>query len=226
MIDPTARVDASADLERDVSVGAGNEHPRARQVRQGALSVARGSSARTSSSTRASTLGDRVQVHRGAILYQGVTADDGVFIGPAAILTNYRRPRALNLAGQPLGPGDWEISPIHLSSGSSVGAAAIDRRPVRYRACSHDRCGRGRHPRRARVMPSSPAILPAVSAGHASAADDSPTPTGHPAPAEREKYAIDQALVCPVCDRRYALRSRRGDASARYRPAGGRGAPA
>ena len=70
-------------------------------------------------------LGDRVQVHRGAILYQGVTADDGVFVGPAAILTNYRRPRALNLSGDPLGPGDWEISPIHLSSGASIGAAAV-----------------------------------------------------------------------------------------------------
>ena len=113
-------------------------------------SVARGSSGRTSSSTRASILGDRVQVHRGAILYQGVTADDGVFVGPAAILTNYRRPRALNLAGEPLGPGDWEISPIHLSSGASDRRRGGDRRAVRHRAVGHDRCGRGRHPRRAR----------------------------------------------------------------------------
>jgi hypothetical protein len=42
--------------------------------------------------------------------------------------------------------------------------------------------------------------------------------TGHPAPAERERYAIDQELVCPLRST-LRLRPRRGDAP-RAGPAG------
>lgn len=203
MIDPTARVDASADLERDVSVGAGTSIRERARMRQGASIGDEGIIGPDVFIDEGVILGDRVQVHRGAILYQGVTADDGVFVGPAAILTNYRRPRALNLAGEPLGPGDWEISPIHLSSGASVGAAAVIVGPCDIgpsamvgagAVVTHDVSGHA-------IVAGNPARRIGWACVCGGRLADS---TGHPAPAEREKYALDQALVCPVCERRYA----------------------
>ena len=203
MIDPTARVDASAVLDADVSVGARTTIRERARLREGASIGREGIIGPDVFIDEGVVLADRVQVHRGAILYQGVTADDAVFVGPAAILTNYRRPRALNLEGEPLGPGDWEISPIHLSSGASVGAAAVIVGP----------CDIGPF-----AMVGAGAVVTHDVPGHAIVAGNPARrigwacicggrlvdSTGHAAPAERERYALDQVLVCPVCERRYS----------------------
>jgi len=203
VIDPSARIHASADLEHDVSVGARTSIRERARLREGARIGSEGIVGPDVFIDEGVVLADRVQVHRGAILYQGVTADDGVFIGPAAILTNYRRPRALNLAGDPLGPGDWEISPIHLSSDASIGAAAVIVGPCVIgpaamvgagAVVTHDVPGHA-------IVAGNPARRIGWACVCGGRLIDS---TGHPAPAERERYAIDQALVCPVCDRRWA----------------------
>jgi serine acetyltransferase len=203
VIDPTARVDASAVLDGSVSVGAGTNVRERARLREGARVGRDGIIGPDVFIDEGVVLGDRVQVHRGAILYQGVTADDAVFVGPAAILTNYRRPRALNLAGDPLGPGDWEISPIHLSSGASVGAAAVIVGPCSIgpfamigagAVVTHDVPGHA-------IVAGNPARRIGWACICGGRLVDS---TGHKAPAERERYALDQALVCPVCERRYA----------------------
>ena len=203
MIDPTARVDASAVIERARDqVGGGTTIGEAARCATARASVETGWSGPTSSSmTGVDPRRSRPGPPRGD-LYVGVSADDAVFIGPGAILTNYRRPRALEPRGEPLGREDWEISPIHLSSGRPS-APPRCRRPVRARAramigagavVTHD----------VPATRSSRAIPPRASDGHASAAADSIDSTGHNAPAERERYALDQALACPVCERRYA----------------------
>jgi acetyltransferase-like isoleucine patch superfamily enzyme len=71
------------------------------------------------------TLGDRVKVQNGALVYHGVTVEDGVFIGPGAILTNDRRPRSLNADGGLARAADWTVSPIRISVGASIGAGAV-----------------------------------------------------------------------------------------------------
>lgn len=70
-------------------------------------------------------IGDRVKIQNGASLYRGVSVADGAFIGPGAILANDRYPRAIGPDGSPKGEADWEVGPVHIGHGASVGAGAI-----------------------------------------------------------------------------------------------------
>ena len=71
------------------------------------------------------TIGDRVKIQNLALVYHGVTVGDGVFIGPGAILTNDRYPRAVTSTGELARAEDWVVSPIALEDGCSVGAGAV-----------------------------------------------------------------------------------------------------
>ena len=71
------------------------------------------------------TIGSRVKIQNRASLYRGVTIDDGVFIGPHAILTNDRHPRAITPDGALKAAEDWMVSPITIGYGASIGAGAI-----------------------------------------------------------------------------------------------------
>ncbi len=71
------------------------------------------------------SLGDRVKVQNLALVYHGVTVEDGVFIGPNAILTNDRYPRAITATGELARADDWVVSEITLRHGCSIGAGAV-----------------------------------------------------------------------------------------------------
>lgn len=62
------------------------------------------------------TLGDRCKVEAFAFIPTGVTIGDEVFIGPHAVLTNDRVPRAV---------GDWELEETVIEDGASIGAHAV-----------------------------------------------------------------------------------------------------
>jgi UDP-2-acetamido-3-amino-2,3-dideoxy-glucuronate N-acetyltransferase len=70
-------------------------------------------------------IGDRVKVQSGALIYHGSTVEDGVFIGPGAILTNDRQPRATTRSGHLASDSDWTVDPIVLAEGCSLGAGVI-----------------------------------------------------------------------------------------------------
>ena len=70
-------------------------------------------------------IGDRVKIQNAALIYHGVTVDDGVFIGPNAILTNDRFPRSITAGGDLARGDDWVVSPIRLRTGASIGAGAV-----------------------------------------------------------------------------------------------------
>jgi len=125
VIDPSARVHASADLEADVTVGPGTSIWHRVQVRTGARIGAECIIGRDAFIDEGVHLGDRVKVQNGALIYHGVTVEDGVFIGPGAILTNDRYPRAITSTGELAQAADWTVSPIVLHRGASVGAGAI-----------------------------------------------------------------------------------------------------
>ena len=125
MIDPSARVHASADLEADVTVGPGTSIWHRAQLRTGARIGAECVIGRDAFIDEGVQLGNRVKVQNGALVYHGVTVEDGVFIGPGAILTNDRFPRAITSAGDLARAEDWEVSPITLRRGCSVGAGAV-----------------------------------------------------------------------------------------------------
>lgn len=124
-IDPTARVHSTADLEADVSVGPRTSIWHRAQVRRGAAIGAECIIGRDVFIDEGVSLGDRVKVQNAALVYHGVTVDDGVFIGPNAILTNDRFPRSIRADGELARAEDWVVTPIHLHTGASIGAGAV-----------------------------------------------------------------------------------------------------
>ena len=125
MIDPTARIHPTADLEANVTVGARSSIWHHAQVRIGATIGAECIIGRDVFIDEGVTLGNRVKVQNLALVYHGVTVEDGVFIGPNAILTNDRYPRAITASGELARADDWVVSPITLRVGCSIGAGAV-----------------------------------------------------------------------------------------------------
>ena len=125
MIDPTARIHPSADLEAGVSVGPRSSVWNRAQVCAGARIGAECIVGRDAFIDEGVMIGDRVKIQNAALLYHGVTVEDGVFIGPNAILTNDRSPRAITRAGELARADDWTVSPILLRRGCSIGAGAV-----------------------------------------------------------------------------------------------------
>jgi UDP-2-acetamido-3-amino-2,3-dideoxy-glucuronate N-acetyltransferase len=125
VIDPSARVHGTADLEADVAVGPRTSIWHRAQIRTGARIGADCVIGRDAFIDEGVTLGDRVKVQNAALVYHGVTVEDGVFIGPNAILTNDRYPRAITSTGDLARATDWQVSPIALRYGCSIGAGAV-----------------------------------------------------------------------------------------------------
>src|SRR5262249_41182396 len=70
-------------------------------------------------------IGNNVKIQNSALLYHGLTVDDGVFIGPGACMTNDVHPRAITPDGHLKSDDDWEVGPIRICYGASIGAGAI-----------------------------------------------------------------------------------------------------
>ncbi len=68
------------------------------------------------------TIGDDAKLQNYACVYHGVTLGRGVFVGPHAVFTNDRNPRATDAAFRPLGDGDWEVGETLVGDGAAIGA--------------------------------------------------------------------------------------------------------
>ena len=70
-------------------------------------------------------IGDRCKVENNASLFEGLTVEDGVFIGPHVVFTNDMRPRATNPDGSLQTAADWTMEHTTVRRGASIGAGAI-----------------------------------------------------------------------------------------------------
>lgn len=203
MIDPSARVHATADLEPGVSVGAGTSIWHRVQVRAGA-SIGRDCViGRDVFIDEGVAIGDRVKIQNLALVYHGVTVEDGVFIGPGAILTNDRYPRAITSTGDLARAEDWTVSPVLLSHGSSVGAGAVVVAGVevgRFATVGAGAVVTRSVPNHALVAGSPARRIGWVCACGARLVDAN----GEPVPASPDRYAAHTELVCGSCGRTYA----------------------
>jgi acetyltransferase-like isoleucine patch superfamily enzyme len=71
------------------------------------------------------SIGSRCKVENAAMLFSGTTLADDVFVGPGAIITNDRLPRASTPDGVLKGPAGWTATATRLGRGCSVGAGAV-----------------------------------------------------------------------------------------------------
>lgn len=76
-------------------------------------------------------IGDRVKLQNYALVYEPATLGDGVFVGPAAVLTNDTYPRSVAPDGSLKRGGDWEPVGVDIAEGASIGARAVCVAPVR-----------------------------------------------------------------------------------------------
>ena len=116
------RIHATADVAADATIGAGTSIWNQAQVREGArigTDCVIGKNVYVDANV---VIGDRCKVQNNVSVYHGVTVEDGVFIGPHVCFTNDRLPRAVNRDGSVKTDDDWEVSPILVRRGASLGA--------------------------------------------------------------------------------------------------------
>ena len=75
-------------------------------------------------------IGDHVKIQNYALVYHPAVLDDGVFVGPAVVLTNDLNPRSVDPAGRPKSATDWTPVAVHVKEGASLGARAVCVAPV------------------------------------------------------------------------------------------------
>lgn len=130
MIDPTAEVHESASVPESAQVWG------LAQIRAGAQlgdNCIVGRSAYVGTNV---VVGDNCKIQNNALVYEPALLKDGVFIGPGAILTNDRRPRAVNPNGSIKSARDWESVGVTVCRGASIGAGAICVAPAEIGAWS------------------------------------------------------------------------------------------
>ena len=75
-------------------------------------------------------VGDGCKIQNHALVYEPAVLEDGVFIGPAVVLTNDTYPRAINPDGSVKSAADWEPVGVTVRTGASIGARAVCIAPV------------------------------------------------------------------------------------------------
>jgi UDP-2-acetamido-3-amino-2,3-dideoxy-glucuronate N-acetyltransferase len=70
-------------------------------------------------------IGDHVKLQNYALVYEPARLEDGVFIGPAVVLTNDMYPRSTDADGKVKRPDDWDALGVVVREGASLGARVV-----------------------------------------------------------------------------------------------------
>ena len=119
------RIHPSADVSPEAEIGEGSLIWHEAQVREGARLGRECILGKGAYVDRGVTIGERCKLQNRASVFHGTTLEDGVFIGPHAVLANDRYPRAINTDGTLKGEDDWEVAPTLVQRGASIGAGAV-----------------------------------------------------------------------------------------------------
>jgi UDP-2-acetamido-3-amino-2,3-dideoxy-glucuronate N-acetyltransferase len=126
----TARLAPSADVDERATIGDGSVVWHLAQIREHAVlgsNCVVGRGAYVGTGVR---IGDNCKIQNYALVYEPAVLEYGVFIGPAAVLTNDTFPRSVNPDGSPKTADDWDAVGVTLRHGCSVGARAVCVAPV------------------------------------------------------------------------------------------------
>lgn len=126
----SARIQPSADVSPDAVIGDGSSVWHLAQVREGARLGASCIIGRGAYIGPGVTLGENCKVQNYALVYEPARLADGVFVGPAAVLTNDVFPRAINPDGTQKSAHDWEAVGVTIERGAAIGARAVCVAPV------------------------------------------------------------------------------------------------
>jgi len=73
---------------------------------------------------RGAVIGSNCKISSHSFICEGVTLEDGVFIGHGVMFTNDLRPRAVNVDGSLQTDADWTCIPTLVKAGASIGSNA------------------------------------------------------------------------------------------------------
>ncbi len=119
LIDPTAEVSPRARLGEGCRVWRGTHIREGAELGAGCII---GAHVYIGADVR---LGRHCKVQNQALLYEGLTLEDGVFVGPRVCFTNDRLPRAVNPDLSLKVAADWELGRTLVREGASVGAGSV-----------------------------------------------------------------------------------------------------
>lgn len=128
------RIEPSADVAPDAEIGPGTSVWHLAQVRERAVLGAECVIGRGAYIGTGVRLGDRCKVQNYALVYEPAELADGVFVGPAAVMTNDQYPRAVNADGTAKSAEDWTAVGVKVDTGAAIGARAVCVAPVRIGA--------------------------------------------------------------------------------------------
>lgn len=73
---------------------------------------------------RGVVIGKNCKISSHSFLCEGVTIEDGVFVGHGVMFTNDKRPKAVNDDGSVRMAGEWELLQTRVKNGASIGSNA------------------------------------------------------------------------------------------------------
>jgi UDP-2-acetamido-3-amino-2,3-dideoxy-glucuronate N-acetyltransferase len=123
-------VEPSADVAPDAQLGDGTRVWHLAQIRELAVLGRQciiGRGAYVGAGVR---IGDNSKLQNYALVYEPAILGQGVFVGPAAVLTNDRYPRAVTPGGAAKTGADWQAAGVTVKDGASIGARAVCVAPV------------------------------------------------------------------------------------------------
>ena len=130
MIHPSVRTAPGADIDPSATIGENSSIWHLAQVRD-QVSLGTGCIiGRGAYIGSGVTMGNNCKVQNYALVYEPAAIGNGVFIGPAAVLTNDEFPRAVNPDGSLKSGADWHAVGVTIGDGSSIGARAVCIAPV------------------------------------------------------------------------------------------------
>lgn len=118
-------VHPTADVSDQAEIGPGTRIWNQAQVREGAV-IGRecilGKGVFVDLNVR---IGDRCKLQNNVSVYRGFTVEDGVLLGPGAMLLNDKNPRAINPDGTLKTDADWAVSVGYVGYGAAIGGGAV-----------------------------------------------------------------------------------------------------
>ncbi|WP_117210355.1 acyltransferase [Allorhizocola rhizosphaerae] len=115
----------SADVDERATIGAGTTIWHLAQVREHATIGQNCIVGRGAYVGPGVQVGDNVKLQNHALVYEPARLGDGVFVGPAAVLTNDEYPRAVTPEGRLKSGDDWHMVGVVVGEGASIGARAV-----------------------------------------------------------------------------------------------------
>ncbi len=119
------KIHSTAEVSPDAVVGRGTQIWHFAQVREGAVigeECIFGKGVYVDFGVR---IGNRVKLQNRVSVFHGAVLEDGVFMGPHSQITNDRIPRSINPDGTLKRDEDWQVGPVTVRYGASIGAGAV-----------------------------------------------------------------------------------------------------